>query len=180
VKSWLVIFVAACIGAIVVTHVWFPQEPEPLWIETRATQIHVGPWVADIPPGWRDVHELVRRIPTVDVPNARVLLDERFGPYGEIIVFPSGPIGGDQCQEIAKAIDAEGKAHGTSVERAQSATFDGDKGCMIELRMSGRSGLLVTRSRGMFGVGVRCAGTAGGFSTGGPCERLVYSLRVGE
>jgi hypothetical protein len=180
VKSWLVIFVVVCVAAIVATHVLFAHEPEPLWIETRATQIHVGPWVAEIPAGWRDVHELRDPYPAVPISGSRMLLteDPRNVGYGQILVFPLAPMTGDLCHDFAKLIAEQGKGH-LSVGRADTATWGGDKGCIYSIAIDGHPGLLLTRTHGLSGVGVRCLGHDASLS-GTACDSVIYGLRIGQ
>src|SRR5262245_18788617 len=97
-KSWLVLFVVLVVAGVVTSHVLNPPpQPKSIWIETRATQLHVGQWVANIPEDWRDAHELADQTQALQFPEARTLLPER-GWGGSIIVSPLPPVSGDGCQ----------------------------------------------------------------------------------
>ncbi|HEY5924125.1 MAG TPA: hypothetical protein VIV11_20740 [Kofleriaceae bacterium] len=175
-KSWLVVFVVVVCVAIVATHEPPPRRG-PTWLDIRATQLHVGPWVADIPDGWRDLHELVKpKLPAFPVPGARTILYE--GKYGgRIDVFPLTRITGDGCKAFAEMVAAQAEGQGVTITDAQGATFNGDPGCMMRINGSD-SGLFLIRSNGVAGVGVRCLGEGARLDGGSACDKIIYGLRL--
>lgn len=146
------------------------------WLDVRARQLHVGALEADIPAGWRDLNELADRSSIAKVPpGTRVLLHEDLRDYGEIMVFPIlAPIAGDDCAKFATGLDSQsaGRASFTNV---QGASFAGNPGCMMSVRVENLNGTLrVVTPKGGSTVGVRCLG--GTRDLDYACEKIVYGL----
>ncbi len=150
------------------------------WIETRATQLHVGSLEADIPAGWRDIHELADQSKlSAPIPRdgSRVLLPENLGEHAEILVFPlNATVKGDDCVKLGAVLEAQ--APGTvTVTDAQSATFGGNPGCMMDTKVHNMSGVLrVVTPKGGSTVGIRCMGWAHDLEWA--CDKIVYGLHV--
>jgi hypothetical protein len=153
------------------------------WSDTHATQLHVNGFAAPIPDGWRDLHELVEQ-PAVSLPEgSRTLLIERIGPVGEIDVIPTTPlvaIADNPCERIGEAGNAMGGSNGVKLDGAESATFDGDPGCLMHVTVSGLSGKLAIRSHADHAVVVRCLHGAGADyrEVDYACEKVLYGLQL--
>lgn len=179
--KWLVIlFALTALGAALVIGL---RPRESRWIDVRATQIHVGPWVADIPDGWRDIHELRQPITGggVPIPGSRTLLRfEHDELAGQIDVFELPRITGEEgCKTFADAIASQGSSQGLVVGKAGPATFAGDPGCIIDLQIGYASGMLLIRSHALRAVAVRCVGAEASLNPGYGCERMIYGLKIG-
>ena len=148
------------------------------WIDTHATQLHVGSLEADIPPGWRDINELAdkSKLPKL-LPGSRSLLPESLAERGEITVFPiQAEIKGDDCVNLGNLIQAQGEGR-VVISRAQGATFANSPGCMMGMSVDGHTGdLRVITPAGGSTVGVRCMGRAKDLDYA--CDKILYGLHV--
>jgi hypothetical protein len=179
--KWLaIVFAMLAIGVALVIGL---RSRESRWIDVRATKIHVGPWVADIPEGWRDIHELRHPIAGggVPIPGSRTLLRfEHDQLAGQIDVFELPRITGEEgCKTLADAIASQGSAQGLVVDKVEPATFAGDPGCIIDLQIGYARGMLLIRSHALRAVAVRCVGVEAGLNPGYGCERVIYGLKIG-
>ncbi|HEX5063792.1 MAG TPA: hypothetical protein VFV99_30645 [Kofleriaceae bacterium] len=182
-KYWLLVFAPLLVAVAALLVAMRTCRQEPPWIDTHATQIHVGQWVADIPEHWRDIHELRTPIPGAGVPapGARTLLYEAIegGVLGQIDVFPMPPVHDEEgCQNLGNVLKDEGGSQGLVVDSVRAATFVGDRGCVLAIRIQDQSGLLLIRSHGVFGVAVRCLGREASLDGTGACDKLIYGLRL--
>jgi hypothetical protein len=148
------------------------------WIDTRATQLHVGSLEADIPPNWRDVNELAdkSKLPKL-LPGTRTLLPESLREMGEISVFPiNAVIKADDCANLGAVIQAQGEGR-VVITRAEGANFSGSPGCMMDMAVDGHGGKLrVITPAGGSTVGVRCIGHAKDLDYA--CDKVLYGLHV--
>ena len=152
------------------------------WVETHATQIHVGAWVADIPEHWRDIHELREPVKGLGVPGGRTLIYDSYRDVGQIDVFPMINVrDGEGCKAFADLVREQSKGTGNDVQisNEQAATFSGDLGCLMQLSVQGQHGLLVIRTHAGQAVAVRCLGKDAHLDGSGGCDKVVYGLRVG-
>ena len=152
------------------------------WLETHATELNVNGFVAPIPDGWRDLHELVVQ-PGVSLPQgSRTLLIERADAVGEIDVIPLAllAVGDSQCEHIGEAANLMGGSNGAKLEGAESATFDGDPGCLMKVTVQGLHGTLAIRSHARHTVIVRCLSGPGAQSgeVDYACDKVLYGLHL--
>ena len=145
------------------------------WIETHATELHVNGFAAPIPAGWRDLHELVEPPIIARPPGSRTLLPES-GGLGEILVstIPAAVVTNELCAAIGAGANAAGSNNHVAVGEPQAATFDGDRGCSMTVRVQGLSGKLAIRSHERHTVMVRCVGLA----EGPACDTVLYGLHL--
>ena len=92
------------------------------------------------------------------------------------MVFPHPPVGGDACVQFANNLKVA--APKLSVDYVDGATFAGDRGCILSIRIGNLTGLLLTRAHGLTGVAVRCLGEGASLGAGNACGRVIYSLRI--
>jgi hypothetical protein len=162
------------LGLTVVTLVGCSESKR--WIETRATQLHVGTLEVDIPAGWRDINELSDKSFAAKVPpGARLLIHENLAEPGEMLVFPIlMAVSGDDCTNFAKFLEGQGGGR-ISISDAQGARFAGNPGCMMHITVETLSGYLrVVTPKGGATVGVRCVGNVIGLREA--CDKIVYGL----
>lgn len=158
--------------------IWF--KPPPRWSATHATQLHVNGWEADIPEGWRDLHELNDPPKGLEfpVPGSRTIIDDKLEYPGRIDVIPFVRTAGeDGCNGVADIIRGQLRNADASLDNVSAATFAGDPGCLMHLRVGRDLGLFLIRSHAMSGIAVRCLGNGADLDGGSACDKIIYGLR---
>ena len=143
---------------------------ETKWTSSRSHQAYSQGFVVDIPQGWRDTNDLVDR-PTVP-PDSTVLLPESLGD-GEILLGRSDVLkSSDDCVRWQDAVDRHGKV---TLWGAQPVTFDGDLGCVMNIKRDDNYGHTYLRSHGDRAVLVRCLGSIKDLDRA--CDQVVHGLK---
>src|SRR5689334_8459756 len=111
---------------------------EPRWTDIHATELHVNGFVAEIPAGWRDAHELVKPIKTLDLAGSRTILLERGDAFGEIDVFtfPVVITSETPCEKLQELWSTEAHQIPSTISSAERATIAGDPGCLMKLTVA--------------------------------------------
>jgi hypothetical protein len=154
---------------------------ESRWIDTHATQLHVGPWVAAIPEHWRDIHELRDPPKLAAAPGGRTLIYDSYSEAGQIDVYPMAVINDREgCSAFAELVREQAKSTSSElvVSDEQPATFAGDRGCLMRLRIGRDWGLLAIRTRAGQAVAIRCLGKDSRLDGSGACDQVVYGINI--
>ena len=149
-------------------------ESKTRWLDIHATEVHVGHWVAKIPEGWRDIHELVDQRGGDSVPGWRFLIPADDRHFGEVSVYAGEDAEAwrtTSCDHIAHVL-----FQSSHVSDIEDATIAGDAGCLMQIRLGRARGIFVVKIHGRDVVGVRCLGDAGSLDGGSACDRVVYDL----
>ncbi len=153
------------------------SKSENRFIATRATQVHVGNVEADIPAGWRDINELVKKLPMELPPGSRTIVAEAKDERAIVMLVPVPfPVQGQACEEIGKLWEAQGGVN-TVIDKVQPATFSGQPGCLMNTRIGGKIGKIsILTPTGGSTVAVICQGRGTAADYG--CEKIVYGVRA--